>query len=115
MGKRGPKPGGKRPKGAGRKKGTPNKKTRMLEEILRAKKVDPVEGLIELLNSKCVCKECDADLAYLNLSLRDKANIYMDFMRFLYPQRKSIDHNLAGLTDTDDVTFKTEWSKTPIK
>lgn len=112
MGKRGPKPGGKRPAGAGRKKGTPNRKTRMLEEILRAKKVDPVEGLLEILNKECVCKDCGGNLA---LNQRDKANIYMEFMNFLYPKRKSIDHSLANLGDDENVTFKTEWSKNKIK
>ena len=67
--------GKNRPKTGGRQKGTPNKKTKELIEILGA--FNPAEKLKE------VFKNTNDD----NL----KAKICLDLLKYIYPQRKAID------------------------
>lgn len=67
--------GGTRPENAGRKKGTPNKKTKELQEILGA--FNPAEKLMEIYNSTE-----DEQL---------KASICKDLLKYVYPQRKAVE------------------------
>ena len=70
-----------RKKTGGRKKGTPNKKTAELQEILGG--FNPAEKLMELYN-KSTTKD---DLKVL---------ICKELMKYIYPQRKAIDTNITG-------------------
>lgn len=69
------KKGDKKPVNGGRKKGTPNKKTKELMEILGS--FNPAEKLMEIYNSTR-----DAEL---------KASICKDLMKYVYPQRKAVE------------------------
>lgn len=64
-----------RAKTGGRKKGTPNKKTKELMEVLGS--FDPAEKLVQIYN------ETD------NLEL--KAGICKDLLKYIYPQRKAVE------------------------
>ena len=68
-------------KTGGRKKGTPNKRTAELQEILGD--FNPAEKLMELYN-KPTTKD---DL---------KAMICKELMKYIYPQRKAVDTNITG-------------------
>ncbi len=67
----------------GRQKGTPNKKTLALVEILEAKKIDPVSGLSTLLPI---------------LEPEKQADVYLKLMEYLYPKRKAIEMSLDEQT-----------------
>ncbi len=70
------KPGDKRPENAGRKPGTLNKKTMLLFETLETLRVDPVREIIDLLPA---------------LEPKDKVNVYLDLLGYIYPKRKAIE------------------------
>ena len=67
--------GDKRPPNAGRKKGTPNKKTKELLEVLGS--FNPAEKLMQLYE-----ESDDKDL---------KASIAKELMKYIYPQRKAVE------------------------
>lgn len=75
------KKGSARPANAGRKKGTPNKKTAELQKILGS--FNPAKKLMELYN-KSTTKD---DLKVL---------ICKELMKYIYPQRKAVDTNITG-------------------
>lgn len=62
-------------KTGGRKKGTPNKRTKELAEVLGA--FDPAEKLVQIYN-----ETDDLDL---------KAQICRDLLKYVYPQRKAVE------------------------
>ena len=67
-------------KTGGRQKGTPNKKTKELIEILGS--FNPAEKLIEIYN-----KTKDMEL---------RANICKDLMKYVYPQRKAVEMDMGS-------------------
>jgi hypothetical protein len=69
------KKGSKRPEGAGRKKGTPNKRTADIVE--RLKGVDIVGELLEI--ARTTEKE------------DTKVTVYKELMKYVYPQRKAVE------------------------
>lgn len=69
-------PGAPRLPNAGRKKGTPNKKTLKLIEIMDELKYDPARALIELLPE---------------LDPKDKAFVHVKLMEYKYPKRRPED------------------------
>ena len=69
-----------RKKTGGRKKGTPNKKTAELLEILGS--FNPAEELMKLYD-----RTQDQDL---------KVTICKELMKYVYPQRKAIDNTITG-------------------
>lgn len=69
------KKGSKRPEGAGRKKGTPNKRTADIVE--RLKGVDIVGELLEIARTT---KKEDT-----------KVTVYKELMKYVYPQRKAVE------------------------
>ncbi|MFV8248092.1 hypothetical protein [Bdellovibrio bacteriovorus] len=83
-------PGQEKKNGSGRQKGTPNKKTQLLNEILDAKDFCIPEKLMELLPS---------------LSPEKQADILVDLMSYVYPKRKAIEQlNLnAGFVDLNSM------------
>lgn len=74
---RGFKKGEPRPPGAGRAKGTPNKKTEMLMEICERMKCNPFEGLVKL------AQESEDEGIRLGA--------YKEVCSYLYPKRKAIE------------------------
>lgn len=64
-----------KPENSGRKKGTPNKKTKELIEILGS--FNPAEKLMEIYNNTE-----DEQL---------KASICKDLLKYVYPQRKAVE------------------------
>jgi hypothetical protein len=65
-----------KPKTGGRSKGTPNKKTLGLAEILESQGVEPVSELLKLMP---------------NLTPKEQADVYKDLMAYLYPKRKAME------------------------
>ena len=72
------KKGQPRAHGAGRKAGTPNRITRTLEEICAQKGIDPFAGLLDMTQHP------DPGIAF---------NAYKEVCKYLYPQRKAIEHS----------------------
>jgi hypothetical protein len=64
------------PKTGGRKKGTPNRKTQELEEVLRKNKLDVV-GELKALMPK--------------VSPEKQADILLSLMNYIYPKRKAVE------------------------
>ena len=62
----------------GRQKGTPNKKTLILKDLLDKMSFDPAKKLVEMMPD-------------LNYEL--KAKICLELMEYLYPKRKAIEHS----------------------
>ena len=81
--------GMKRPENAGRKKGTPNKKTKELMELLGD--YNPAESLLEILKS---------DRVPIDLKIK----INLDLMGYLYPKRKSVESKEQVLLFTNPET-----------
>lgn len=78
-------------KTGGRLKGTPNRKTQFLSEILEARSFCIAEKLIDLLPS---------------LSTEKQADILVDLMSYIYPKRKAIEQlNVnAGFIDLNSLS-----------
>ena len=83
--------GMKRPDNAGRRKGTPNKKTTELIELLGD--YNPAESLLEILKS---------DRVPIDLKIK----INLDLMSYIYPKRKSIEAKEQVLLSTNQETIK---------
>jgi hypothetical protein len=66
-----------RPKDAGRKKGTPNKKTEALEEICARHGLNPFEGMVKLA--------LEAD------DINIRFNSLKEICQYLYPKRKALE------------------------
>lgn len=74
-----------RPQGAGRKKGTPNKKTQLLKPILDDMGYDPVKKLIETLS--------------MMDDLKTIAQIQMKLIEMCYAKPSSISINVDSIED----------------
>lgn len=87
------KAGQPRPTNGGRKKGTPNKKTQKLLDILESKGLNVPEKIIELLPK---------------LDFKDQVTTLLSLMSYLYPKRKAVE-----FVDSDGKpmknTFKVEF------
>lgn len=83
------KKGQKRPANAGRKKGTPNKRSINLDEKLQELGFDVVDEYICIYNSTE-----DEQL---------KANICKEFMKYCYPQRKAVEFDSTGAGNVEIV------------
>ncbi|MDA8791913.1 hypothetical protein N9N67_01635 [Bacteriovoracaceae bacterium] len=70
--------------GSGRKKGTPNKKTKNLEEIVEALNYNPFETLLHIANGK----EEATNGKEISLEVQFKA--LKEVCTYLYPKRKQI-------------------------
>jgi hypothetical protein len=97
MGARGPKPGTvPKPKNAGRKKGTPNKRTWALVEILEREGFDPAAKLLQLTldheEDYHAQRRNESGPAYAAIASRN----CVELMRFVYPQRKAVDVTSGG-------------------
>lgn len=73
----------------GRRKGTPNKRTLILADELKRKKLDPIKGLLSSLQDL-------HDIKAVHVSdkisvAKAKANIFLDLLQYLYPKRKAVE------------------------
>lgn len=87
---------GERPAGAGRPKGTPNKKTLEFQQVLAAHNFDPAEQLIYIFKEQMKIFE-------LRNKSRNKAGAVEalgaaektcnDICQYVYPKKKAIEHS----------------------
>lgn len=90
-----------RTRSAGRKKGTPNKRTLDLLPLLQARGIDPILKAIGILTAKPkkgkfsggVYVEAD------NLTQADRLAGWLRLARFIYPERKAMEGILTSSTD----------------
>lgn len=78
------------PKTGGRKQGVPNKRTAAVAERLHELHCDPLEGLVRLAMDET-----------LEPALRGR--LYCELCKYVYPQRKAVEHSLAE--DGEPITF----------
>lgn len=74
------KKGEPRPKNAGRKKGTPNKKTQDVTDKLEAMGCDPIEGMAKI-----------AEKAFEDADYQLAGNMYKELAQYVAPKRKAIE------------------------
>lgn len=83
--------GANKTEGSGRKKGTPNRKTQILQDICEQEGVDPFRGLLEITRSD------DTNLRFQALK---------EVCQYLYPKRKSLEHDISDEQLLDIVNQK---------
>lgn len=86
--------GGARP-GAGRKKGSPNKRTRTIEEKLAALKCDPIEGM-----ARIALDEAN--------DIQIRAQMLKELAQYVAPKRAAQQHTGA---DDGPIEFVVRWQK----
>lgn len=75
--------------GSGRKAGTPNKTTVLLQQLLDEKGLDPIQGIVDALKDlDTIVSYEPADLITIALG---KAKIHLDLLSYLFPKRKAIE------------------------
>ena len=72
-------------KTGGRRKGTPNKRTQQVAEVLRELDCDPIRGMAEIAANK-------------RHPIELRAKMYTELAHYVYPKRKAVDeyHDGAG-------------------
>ena len=80
-------------KTGGRSKGTPNKKTQLVQQQMEDLGFDPIESMIEICNQAMTDK---------NYALAGQ--IAKELAQYVYPKRKAVEH----------ITDPTEWPKMTI-
>jgi hypothetical protein len=92
------KPGEPRPEHAGRKAGTPNKKTNSLFERLESYGVEPIKEIVNLLPE---------------LNPKERADVFRDLLAYIYPRRKAVELAIEdGTTKRPERMTKEEHLKT---
>lgn len=91
------KPGKKKgsPKTGGRKKGTPNKKSRFVRELLENQKFDPVTECVVVFRKAMDKFEHQNHSEFQFKWLEIAGKQCHELMKYCYPQLKAIDHNLT--------------------
>lgn len=86
-------------KTGGRQKGTANKKTALVQEILFNNNCDPIEGMILIAQDTSHTPE-----------LRGK--MFSELAQYIYPKRKSIEQRTEVFQTISDAPMKTddEWA-----
>jgi hypothetical protein len=87
---------GERPPGAGRKKGTPNKKSLEFQQILEAHNFNPGEALIHIYKEQMLIfderKKTKNKSGALE-ALSDAEKTVNDICQYVYPKKKAIEHS----------------------
>ena len=83
-------------KTGGRKKGTPNAKTKELGARLESFGFDPLKELSELVQG------------VNDLSAKDRAEICLDLLQYLYPKRKALEVTPEP-EPQGDIVYVTSW------
>lgn len=86
---------GERPKGAGRPKGTPNKKTLEFQQILADNNFSPGEELVYLYKEQMKIFEARkkrGNLAGCLVALEDAQVTVNNICQYVYPKKKAIEH-----------------------
>lgn len=84
-----------RPANAGRKKGTPNKRTVELQERLAELDVDPVGTLSKILKEQMAIfehRKKNRQLTGALIALSDAERTTSNLFQYLYPKKKAIEH-----------------------
>jgi hypothetical protein len=76
-------------KTGGRRKGTPNKRTQQVAEVLRELDCDPIRGMAKIAANK-------------RHPIELRAKMYIELARYVYPKRKAVD----GFHEGTDEPFK---------
>lgn len=85
------------PKIGGRKKGTPNKKTRLLEIAIQNNKVtpgfNPLDEILKLMKKPEVWVKTDSGSIQLKEGITDmkKVDVLIELLEFVYPKRTRVD------------------------
>lgn len=87
------KPGSPKPEKSGRKKGTPNRKTQLLEEILSAQGVSPVNEILKMLPA---------------LDPKQQVDVYLELLGYLFPKRKAMEMHLESRSPLANVKITDE-------
>ena len=92
-----------RKKTGGRKAGTPNKKTQIVEEILNAIGCNPIENLARIANgepmrSLVALNKDSGDYVVDEVppTLEQRLTANKELAQYIYPKRKAIDHGVSG-------------------
>ena len=86
------------PKTGGRKKGTPNAKTKELSEKLEALSFDPIQVLASLVMEES------------SLSAKERADICLELLQYTHPKRKAADVAIEPDSNANEVVYVTSWS-----
>lgn len=93
------------PKTGGRQKGTPNKRTQILQEILDELELDVPREIVRILNAADPGSD---DFHPLNgLSPKERSDILLNLMQYLYPKRKAVEHSGAVANPLEDYLLMT--------
>jgi len=84
------------PKTGGRKKGTPNAKTKELDARLETLGFDPLKELAELVQGAN------------DLSTTDRAEICLELLQYIYPKRKALEVTPEP-EPREDIVYVTRW------
>jgi len=97
------KPGGKKPEGSGRKKGTPDKIRSEVKDKIEASGYDPIRAMIEIGEEAMTAK--DYTLA---------GNMAKELAQYIYPKRKSVEHTTDGSFMPTGITINFTEDPKPI-
>ena len=104
-------------KHGGRAKGTPNRKTFEFERLLKENNYDPLNELLKLLREDCFEKISDLldqaespeerveILKATTLTLKDRAQLNMKMLDFLYPKLKAVEISTGPDTNIRAIKF----------
>jgi hypothetical protein len=94
-------------KTGGRKKGSLNKTTELLFDLVEERDLEPIEGLSRSL------AELEGVIAYDSEEqisiIKAKIGIYVEIMKYLYPKRKAIEYNFKD-KDALNRIIKIQWA-----
>lgn len=96
--------GGKRP-GAGRKKGTPNKRSEEVRQKLEEMDCDPIEGMVRIAIEAEALASSAENFAQKKDSLKLAGDMFKDLAKYYAPQLRAIDFTV---TDPVELVQKIE-------
>jgi hypothetical protein len=90
------KPGSPKPANSGRKKGTPNKKTKEFMQLLQDENFDPAKELIRCYREARAIFELrkrNGNLVGAMIALGQASDTAGDLAQYSYPKKKAIEHS----------------------
>lgn len=97
-------------KTGGRKKGTVNKRTLILQEVLEKLQMNVPEKIAETLTQVEDALTRCMDAEELILGLRLKADIYLNLMQYIYPRLKSIETTDTTQKSNEPIHVNVNWA-----
>ena len=80
-------------KTGGRKRGTPNKRTQQVAEVLRELHCNPIRGMAEIASNK-------------RHPIELRAKMYAELAHYVYPKRKAVDMHFDELDEPIKFTLE---------